>query len=513
MAVILGVVHLVGVVPKWWPTEDSGLYLSLARSLAAGDGYQFNGQPSSAVSPGLPLILAGIMKLPGGIGQSFVAANLLITACGLGVLWLAYLGVSKLSDRRTALAVVIVTGFSYRFYQNSHRILSDMPAALAVWAMLYASLRYQTGRTPWVALAAIMSAAAIVIRLPSALVIGPFAAGILLDRSSATRRGRRLLAALAILAAAVIAWRAWITIAGGIAPGTPGYSLMLRPEQRSGLYWLSQPPLALYNLMESMAEYLTGQEMTLIIGLPAVAAMAVGMVTAWRAGRRFAPAAIVLFLVATVLVTGDWAIRERYMIAYLPIFLLTMLEGVAVAVASLSRRRAVYDSQMANLVTVSVLTVLFVLANAPRTMYWAFYYSYLSYTPRYYEKIAHGNYRELMPACDVVSSHSDEESRTTLIGVNQSLVHFLSQRIVDVPLDSDGMAVEMLTDADADFLLDQVARPDAAGLIMVNLRNTGPAFSEKFAPGLAGLRESGRLELLYNGRDYQVYRHADVSGG
>ena len=75
---------------------------------------------------------------------------------------------------------------------------------------------------------------------------------------------------------------------------------------------MMQPVKACRNLIESMAEYLTGQELTWVIGLPAVVMMVIGMVAAWRTGRRLAPTVIVLYLVATVLATGEWAIRERY---------------------------------------------------------------------------------------------------------------------------------------------------------------------------------------------------------
>jgi hypothetical protein len=58
-------VYLVGVTGRWWPTEDSAIYLGLARSLAAGEGCRFNGQFDSTFAPGLPLVLAGLRWLAG----------------------------------------------------------------------------------------------------------------------------------------------------------------------------------------------------------------------------------------------------------------------------------------------------------------------------------------------------------------------------------------------------------------------------------------------------------------
>lgn len=501
--VVLAIIHLAGVVPTWWPTPDSALHLSIARSLANGEGYQFNGQPHNIVPPGFPVMLAGLGP-PDGIGQGFFVHNLLVVLCGLAALWLMYLAISRLSDRRSALAVVLVLGISYRFYQNSHRILSDMPATLAVWAMLYAALRYQTARWPWLAMAAVMAFAAMAIRIPSALAIGPIALGVILDRSVGEHRGRRW-AGLVAMGTAVVSWCVWIVLGGRLAESTPGYSFVLRPEQHHAVYWLMQPVKACRNLIESMAEYLTGQELTWVIGLPAVVMMVIGMVAAWRAGRRFAPAVIVLYLVATVLATGEWAIRERYMLACIPIFLLMMFEGVGCVVTWVGRRRRIADRPQARLIVIGVLTALFMVANAPRTLRWGFYYSYLSYTPRYYESIAHGKYRELPAACEALGSGRRGEQPVALIGVNASLVHFSTNRIVETPVFDDGSPVPMATGEHAAVSLAYIRRPDGPRWLMVDVRGAQPAFGEALTMGLKEMIDAGELEPLYQGLDYQVY--------
>lgn len=518
----LAVVHLVGVIGKWWPTPDSALYLSLARSLAAGEGYQFNGEPSNVVGPGFPVMLAGIRLLPGAIGHGFVLPNLLVALCGLGVLWLVYVCVARLSDRRSALAVVLVMGLSYRFYQNSHRIISDMPTMLAVWAMLYAALRYQSGRWAWLVPAGAMATVAIAIRIPIALVVGPIAVGIALDRSAATRKGRRLIVAGVILLLAVAAWQGWMAMAARIAPDTPGYTLpfagdgtivgWLKVAFAACLNLIVSMPAAAHNLMESMAEYLTGQELIWPIGLPAVAMVVVGMVAAWRTGRRLAPTVIVLYLAGTVLATGEWAIRERYMLPCLPIFLLTMFEGVGAVVTWVGRLRRVANRPQARLVVISVLTAMFIAANAPRTLNWAFHYSYLSYTPRYYERIAGGDYRELLPACEVVADNCGDDGSVAVIGVNRSIVHFLSGCVVADELVENDKPLPLTTEANADRWLDHVSQPGGAGLLMVDLRDAELAFRERVQARLAEMTAAGRLSLVYEGLDYEIYRQAEPPG-
>src|SRR4051794_3235314 len=49
--------------PYWVPGGDSELYIAVARSLATGKGYSFNGHFVSICPPGWPLLLAGLMKI------------------------------------------------------------------------------------------------------------------------------------------------------------------------------------------------------------------------------------------------------------------------------------------------------------------------------------------------------------------------------------------------------------------------------------------------------------------
>ncbi|MDK1032685.1 MAG: glycosyltransferase family 39 protein, partial [Planctomycetia bacterium] len=171
--------YLLSVTGRWWPTPDSALYLGLGRSLAEGQGYLFNGVPSSSASPGLPVILAALRLL---FGPGFWAPNLLMALCGLAALYLNYLFLARLRNRRMAFAVTLATAFCYSFYLRAHNILTDMPFLLLLNAMLYVAARYrQDGRLRWVALAAVLAVAGVVVRPPGAMVFGPLALGMVLD--------------------------------------------------------------------------------------------------------------------------------------------------------------------------------------------------------------------------------------------------------------------------------------------------------------------------------------------
>lgn len=84
------------VAPGVW--HDDGVYLLLARALAEGEGYAYDGvpgaPPAAKFPPGYPLILAGLWRLAGGEldGTVRLAAllNLVgVVATGVGLAWLA----------------------------------------------------------------------------------------------------------------------------------------------------------------------------------------------------------------------------------------------------------------------------------------------------------------------------------------------------------------------------------------------------------------------------------------
>ena len=70
----------------WVPGGDSELYVALARSLAQGNGYKFNGSHVSISPPGWPLLLAGVMK----VWPTFAAMKLVALLCMVGSLSLWY---------------------------------------------------------------------------------------------------------------------------------------------------------------------------------------------------------------------------------------------------------------------------------------------------------------------------------------------------------------------------------------------------------------------------------------
>src|SRR4051812_21987187 len=67
IALLVTIAYALLWSPNWYPLSDSALYLSLGRSLANGQGFTFMGLPYKRVTPLTPVLLAGIMKMGGGI--------------------------------------------------------------------------------------------------------------------------------------------------------------------------------------------------------------------------------------------------------------------------------------------------------------------------------------------------------------------------------------------------------------------------------------------------------------
>ena len=195
---VVVVVYAAGVAGDWWPTSDGALYLGLGRRIAEGRSYSFNGRVCNSVTPGYPLILAGLRL---AFGPGYWAPNALAALCGLGALAIAYRVLGSFGPRRLALAAALACAAAYTFYRTSHHILTDAPFLLLFWAVVWASRR--AARSPaYLPVLALAAAAALFVRAPGVVFLCPWAVGMLLDRP-ADGRARQFLAGGSLLLAAL----------------------------------------------------------------------------------------------------------------------------------------------------------------------------------------------------------------------------------------------------------------------------------------------------------------------
>src|ERR1700749_480201 len=102
----LGAILLLGVglrVGEAWsgraPVYDAAAYAAIARNLDEGDGFTVGAkatQPSSDYSPRLPLFLAGLYKLTGGVHERL--ARLILAVIGALAPLFAYFLARRLTD-------------------------------------------------------------------------------------------------------------------------------------------------------------------------------------------------------------------------------------------------------------------------------------------------------------------------------------------------------------------------------------------------------------------------------
>jgi len=497
------VIYLGSVTGKWWPTPDSALYLGLGRSLANGEGYRFNGEASNTVTPGLPLILAAL-ALP--FGENYWSGNLFAALCGLGMLALVYRTITSLSDRRTALAVVLCCAFSYTFYFNCHRILTDVPFAAMFWVTIWAFLRARRGGWWWFPLAFASMVAGLTIRAPGILVIVSLSIALMFDRVEKSQRKKHALFALGLLTAACVLLGVFYLLGKRAANTIPLYATTI---QRIRTVSFSTRALRIVRGTLSppclMAEMLTGQKglvATIVTGLPACACMIIGAAVSWKRGLRMPVVLVALCILAYSFLGGPAAVRPRYLLPVQPLMVYLTIAGLLWTVGAVHRWRGKKPTPSVYLKAATVFTVFVLAANAPRLLRNAVYYTYLSYTPRYYEVIRHGRHAERFRLAEVLRALCPREGPIANLGNDTSILHYLTARRVVLP---PWASRENASDAERVMQFVNFA-PDVRFIVV----DTKEGKSEFRKAVQRAVKNSSRLHQVYQGPRWQVYRRRNV---
>src|SRR6185503_1179648 len=128
-------------------TNDASVYLLCARSMLAGDGYAYLGQPFVLRPPGFSALLVPVLA---SRGLDFHALNLFVASFGV----LAVACVFAYHRRRLGVGLALATALSLwlnpSFELACNRVLSDLPgtALLLVGLLLarWADRRASAGR-------------------------------------------------------------------------------------------------------------------------------------------------------------------------------------------------------------------------------------------------------------------------------------------------------------------------------------------------------------------------------
>jgi len=413
VAAIVALVYLAGVTNRWVPTPDSATYLGLGRSLAEGRGYVFNGQVNTRFAPGLPFILAGLMRV---FADGLWAPNLFVALCGLAMLLVSYLSLRRLaSEAWMPLAVTLSTAFSYPVFVSAHRILTDMPFALFFWIVVYAALRHMQAKGPWLVVAGLASAAGVIIRAPGIVLLAPLALCICLDRRAAA--GRRLAAAAVILCCSLATGVLLYVVGRRAGEAPPGYETLVVTSVSYGMgHVLGRIAGVAATLPQTAGELIAGQSALWPLGLATVGIAAVGVVSLWRRGDRITSVAVAYTIILAAAL-GSFGLNPRYLFVVMPF-------GMYAVCAGLSGLR--FSGR-----AIAIAAGIVVALNAPKVARDAFYYSALSRSADYadyYERI-HGRWHaELAGAAQAVRQACPEDAMVATAPEAAPIIHYLSGR-------------------------------------------------------------------------------------
>lgn len=186
------------------PVYDAGAYAAIAANLERGEGFTVGRgatQPSTNYSPGLPLFVAGIYEVSGGVHEQLV--RLLLAAIGTLAVLFAYLIGRRLSGVAAGLIAAAAVAIYPALLEYQGMLMSEPLAATLLSGAVLTTFwaREQRRRAAWLMPGALLGALALVRPeyLGVALLLGlvVFAAGLRDD-------WRRSLASAAILLVGVV---------------------------------------------------------------------------------------------------------------------------------------------------------------------------------------------------------------------------------------------------------------------------------------------------------------------
>jgi hypothetical protein len=208
--------------PCWDMAADGARYVQLARSLARGEGYTFNGEPYTLRPPGFSAMLLPVIW---SHGLDFQALSLTMSLLGaLSTVALFLLVRSWIGDfPALGLSLLFWTNPKVQWLCNS--VQSDVPATgLALLALLLIGRAERRPSLPRDLAAAVAILAAVYVRINNAVLLPAWALGRALGGGRETKDAggwaRRMLLPAAVVLVGWMPWAAWVSQAGGEGPRT-----------------------------------------------------------------------------------------------------------------------------------------------------------------------------------------------------------------------------------------------------------------------------------------------------
>ncbi|MGC4030508.1 MAG: hypothetical protein QM754_02000 [Tepidisphaeraceae bacterium] len=142
VAGVLMILYLALQNPYWVPGGDSDFYVAIARSMARGQGFLYNGFPVAISPPGWPWAMAQVLK----ISPTFLALKLTAMLSMYGSLVIGYFIALRFLKPRIACWATILAGLLMPVYSLTYFLHSEGLYCLLSATALLLALRLREGR-------------------------------------------------------------------------------------------------------------------------------------------------------------------------------------------------------------------------------------------------------------------------------------------------------------------------------------------------------------------------------
>jgi len=192
------------------PANDPFQYDSIARSIAAGDGYPrsdllLQGGPTAFRGPGYPYVLGAVYAVS---GDSVTTGRLVGAALGAIAVLLVYLIARRIWGREVGLVAAALAAVFPPLVLVSRELLSEPLFIAMLLAAVLSVLSFRaSGETRWAAVAGALCGVAILTRSVGVVVLVPLAIGVWTLRPRLSGRG--VLAPALVVACAALVVAPW----------------------------------------------------------------------------------------------------------------------------------------------------------------------------------------------------------------------------------------------------------------------------------------------------------------
>jgi 4-amino-4-deoxy-L-arabinose transferase-like glycosyltransferase len=187
------------------PVYDAAAYAAIARNLDEGNGFTVGAnatQPSTDYSPGLPLFVAGIYKVTGGVHERL--ARIVLALIGALAPLFAYLLARRLGGVLAGLIAALVVAIYPATLEYTGMLMTEPLAATLLAGAMLAVLWSADGGSPWRWLVPGLTLGALALVRPEYLAIGLLLAVLVFLRQRLHMPWKRALLAAAVVVLGIV---------------------------------------------------------------------------------------------------------------------------------------------------------------------------------------------------------------------------------------------------------------------------------------------------------------------